>query len=138
MKVKNYEKKNLVVFFTVFFLILELIFFLVLTIKKTYSYDILSGIVMKKDLVIVVVSKKERNLLSQNKFLNLDDKKMKYKILEDHGPIISKGKEKYYEIILKFSFPREYKANDILTISLKNKKYQLIEIFKIIWEGDKN
>lgn len=138
MKVRNYEKKNLIVFFTIFFLIVELIFFLILTIKKTYSYDSLSGIVMKEDLVMVVVSKKERALLNQNRFLNLDDQKIKYKVLEDHGPIISKGKEKYHEIILAFQFPKEYKANDILTISLKNKKYQLIEIFKIIWEGDKN
>ena len=31
---------------------------------------------------------------------------------------------------------KKYKANDTISISIKDKKYHLIEMFKLIWDGD--
>jgi len=85
---------------------------------------------------MIVVSKAERKIIYKNHFLYHNNKKIKYEVLEDRGAIITKGKTKYYEILLNFKFLKKYKANDILELSIKEKKYKVIEIFKIIWEGD--
>ena len=47
----------------------------------------------------------------------------------------SNGKQ-YHELLIDFRFDKKYKTSDVVTISIKKEKYRLIEMFKLIWDGD--
>ena len=101
------------------------------TLKK---YDC---IVTNKNICLLIINKKEKNILYKNSSLYLENKLKKYKILEDNDVIITKGREKYNEVLISFKFNNS-KTNDVLKIVFKNKKESLINIFKLIWDGDNN
>lgn len=136
MKVRNYEKKILISIFIILLIILEIVFLIFLYNTKIYNYELLNGVVIKDDLVLLIVSEKENNLLNKNSYLYLNSKKIKYKVFEDRGFVLKRDNEKYKEVILEFKFNKKYKTNDSLQIILKKDKKRIIEIFKIIWDGD--
>ena len=136
MKVRNYEKKILISIFIILLIILEIVFLIFLYNTKIYNYELLNGVVIKDDLVLLIVSEKENNLLNKNSYLYLNSKKIKYKVFEDRGFVLKRDYEKYKEVILEFKFNKKYKTNDSLQIILKKDKKRIIEIFKIIWDGD--
>lgn len=136
MKVRNYEKKILISIFIILLIILEIVFLIFLYNTKIYNYELLNGVVIKDDLVLLIVSEKENNLLNKNSYLYLNSKKIKYKVFEDRGFVLKRDNEKYKEVILEFKFNKKYKANDSMQIILKKDKKRIIEIFKIIWDGD--
>ena len=138
MKVKNYEKMIFMYIFIVFIIFMELIFCIILFNKKQYNYVLLSGVVVKDDVVILIVSKEERKMLYQNRYLYIDDYRKKFNIIEDNGVLVNDYKKGYYEILIKSKINNKYKDNDVVSISIKNKKYRLINVFKLIWDGDKN
>lgn len=132
MRVRNYEKKELIVFLIIISFIIEFIFFISLIIIKEDKYLKISSVVVKDNIVLVMVNKKERKVLYDNKVLFCNDKKIKYKILEDRGVVL---KKKYYEILIEFKFPKKKKTNDLLELVIKKERIRLIEIFKTIMEG---
>ena len=136
MKVRNYEKKILISIFIILLIILEIVFLIFLYNTKIYNYELLNGVVIKDDLVLLIVSEKENNLLNKNSYLYLNSKKIKYKVFEDRGFVLKRDNEKYKEVIFEFKFNKKYKANDSMQIILKKDKKRIIEIFKIIWDGD--
>lgn len=136
MKVKNYEKKELLVFISIILLILEILFGVYLFIKKDYEYEKISAIVLKDNLLIIVADKTERNNINKNNFVYIDSKKERYKLIEDKGVIMTKENKKYYELLIRVKLNKKYKVNDTINLSIKTKKIRLIKIFKIIWEGD--
>ena len=71
-----------------------------------------------------------------NATLFSDSKEKKFTIKRIHKNILTKEKNKYHQIIINFKFSDKYKDNDALTISLREKKQRLIDIFKIIWKGE--
>lgn len=135
MKVRNYEKKEFIIFLSILIFIIEIIFFIVLFNTKDNKYIKVSSIVIKDNLVLVVVSKNTRKTIYSNKVLYLNDSLKKYKIVEDRGVVLKKNNKNYYELVLKVNFKNK-KVNDILELVIKYKKFRLIEIFKLIWEGD--
>ena len=135
MKVKNYEKKDLVILSTIIIIILEIIFLIYLCTTKIYTYQKISSIVVKDNLVTVIVSNKDRKLLYKNKKLFLNNKHLKYVIEKDNGLILKKDK-KYYQLLLKLNFDGHYKANDVLELTIADKKEPIIKMLKKIWEGD--
>ena len=132
MRVRNYEKKELIVFLIIISFIIEFIFFISLIIIKEDKYLKISSVVVKDNIVLIMVNKKERKVLYDNKVLFCNDKKIKYKILEDRGVVL---KKKYYEILIEFKFPKKKKTNDLLELVIKKERIRLIEIFKTIMEG---
>ena len=86
-------------------------------------------------VVLIITDKTKKNISKSNSFY-LNNKKVKYKIIEDRGYILKKNKEKYSELLVSFKFDNEYKVNDNLQLMFKKEKIKIIEIFKIIWEGD--
>lgn len=116
--------------------IFELVFLIILFESKEYKYEKLTTTVVKKDLVLLVVSKDTKQILYKNKYLYLNDKKKKYRIVEERKSVIRQGKKKYYELLISYKFDKNYKSSDIMSISIKNEKYRMIEIFKLIWDGD--
>ena len=116
---------------------MEIIFFLILKNYKIYNYKKYDCIVTNKNICLLIINKKEKNILYKNSSLYLENKLKKYKILEDNDVIITKGREKYNEVLISFKFNNS-KTNDVLKIVFKNKKESLINIFKLIWDGDNN
>lgn len=136
MKIRNYEKNKILKLGIIFIILIEIIFVAYLINNKIYSYNMISTIVQNKNIVTTIVSKEERKILYNNSILFYDDKKIKYKIIEDHGIIMERNNKEYYEILLEFKFDKNYKTNDNLIITLRKDKKKLIEIFKLIWDGD--
>jgi len=137
LKVKSYEKIVMIKILIIGILVLELIFFCLLYLHKEFNYKKISGIVVKDNVMVLVLSNEERKLLYKNSNLIMNDKLKRFTILEDNGVFIKKGNKKYYEIIIKVKFDKKYKANDSIDINLKDSKYRTIEMFKLIWKGVK-
>ena len=135
MKAKCYEKLILIKVLITAILILELLFFFLLYTHKEFKYRRIDGLVVKDNVLVLVLSKKEKELLYKNSNLLMDDKIKKYMIIEDNGVFIKKGNKKYYEVLIKVKFDKKYKTNDSIQINLKDNKYRVIEMFKIIWGG---
>ena len=136
MKVKNYERNSFIYLILIILFIIELIGIVSLCTIKNYSYKKLSGIVISKNKIVLIINKKEKDILYKNQKAYIDNYCRKYKIIDDKGKLFSKGKNTYYEVIVDVEFSNEYKINDVIELSLKDKKNKLINIFKIIWEGD--
>lgn len=138
MKVRNYEKKMSIYFLLLVLIIIEIIILVTINITKIYIYESINGIVIKDDLVVLIVNNKTKNNIYKNTSLYLNNKRLKYEVVEDRGYVLKREKEKYSELLIRFKFNRKYKVNDSLQLVFKNKKIKIIEIFKIIWEGDIN
>lgn len=136
MKIKKYENFSFVLFICITTFILEFIFIIILCNNKEYKYERINTTVVKDNLVLLVIPLDNKNLLYKNKYLYFKDQKKKYKIVEERKSSIKQGNKKYYEILISFKFDKEYKSSDIMTISIKKEKYRIIEIFKLIWDGD--
>ena len=136
MKIKKYEKYSLVISMCIIIFIIEVIFTFLLITTKEYKYKKINGVVVKDNLVDIVIPSKEKNIIYKNKYVYLNDKKIKFKIVEEKKNVYKHNKEKYHELLVSYKFDKKYKTSDILSISIKKEKYRLIEIFKLIWEGD--
>lgn len=135
MKIKNYEKKSFIMFLTFILIVLEISFVVFLIIYKDYKYAKLNGIVVKESLVILIVTETERKIIYSNSHFLLDSKKIKYEIIEDRGTTIKKEGQDYNELLVKIKFDKNYKVNDIVSLTIRKEKKQLIEMFTTIWGG---
>ena len=133
---KSYEKVQLVKTSSIFLLICELLIIVIFCQMKIFQYKKIAGVVEKENIVLFVISKKDRDLIYKNSNLYFLDKKKKYKIQKDEGVLFKKNKEDYYGIVLKFDFPNKYTANDSIEIVLKKNKCSVFRLLKNIWEGD--
>ncbi len=130
MKVRNYEKKELILVLTLFLLLAELSTFLFLLKRKEYCYQKISGILVDKNESLLVVDSKERNILQKNKTIMLEDKKVIYTIEQEHK---IEDQEKYYEVLIKVKTPKGKKKNEILEFSVKDQKKSILKMFFQIW-----
>lgn len=140
MKIKKYESNEIIIVLSIIFIIITITLFVSLFKRKEYKYDELTGIVLGDNLLIIVAEEKTRKTIYNNSSMYLNSKKEKYKIVEDNGVILTKDKNKYYELLVKIKFDKKYKSNDTIKLSIKTEKIKtekmrLIEMFKIIWEG---
>ena len=133
MKVKNYEKNKLILFIIIIIFLLELFFIFFLYKYKIYEYKTLTGIAHGNNTITLIVSKKEKKILNKNKKIYIDNKYIKFKILEDKGYLMKKNNTKYYEILI--SVKNSKKSNEVVNISVRNKKIEIIRLLKKIWEG---
>ena len=136
MKNKNYEKTTLIKIIIIIFALLIIIFLTFTINHKIFTYKTINGIVIKKNTLLIVISKKQQEIIDKNTYMYLNNKKTKYNILEVRKDSIKKGKDKYNEIIINCKFDKSYKTNDVINLQLKDKKIRIIEMFKLIWEGD--
>jgi len=138
MKNHNYEKKNLLTVIIIILMIIEVSSSIFLLNTKRFSYQKISGIVIKNNLITVIVSSTERNNLYKNNKIYLNDQLISYIIEEDRGFILKKNNIKYYEIIIKTRKKIKASLNDTVNISIKSKKKQVIKMIKDVWVGDNN
>ena len=135
MKTKNYEKNELIIFIIIIFFIIELFGIIYLFQRKEYCYYKISGIISNKDLVTIIVDKKEKRLINKSENLYLNNKNIKYEIKENRGVIVKKNNKKYYELLIELKLPKNTKSTDVLEFSIRNKKKRMIELLKQVWEG---
>lgn len=138
MKNHNYEKKNLLTVIIIILMIIEVSSSIFLLNTKRFSYQKISGIVIRNDLITVIVSFTERKNLYKNNKIYLNDQLISYIIEEDRGFILKKNNIKYYEIIIKTKKKIKASLNDSVNISIKSKKKQVIKMIKDVWVGDNN
>lgn len=136
MKVRNYEKQELVILILIVLIIIEIISFIFLFNYKVYKYKKLTGIISNKNIITLVVDKDDKLLLYKNKKIYINNKLLEYKILENKGYITKKGNTKYYEILIKVKTPKNKKSIDYVELSIKDKKIKVLELLKNIGEGD--
>ncbi len=135
MKIKTYEKIVLIKLLIIGIFILELVFFYLLYSHKEFNYKKIDGIIVKDNVVALVLTKEDKKILYKNSNLIMNDKIRKYTILEDEGVFIKKGNKKYYEVLIKTKTDKKYKTSDSIQVNLKDNKYRIIEMFKLIWGG---
>lgn len=135
MKIKTYEKIVLIKLLIMGIFILELVFFYLLYSHKEFNYKKIDGIIVKDNVVALVLTKEDKKILYKNSNLIMNDKIRKYTILEDEGVFIKKGNKKYYEVLIKTKTDKKYKTSDSIQVNLKDNKYRIIEMFKLIWGG---
>lgn len=133
---KKYENLTKIKIITVLLIIIQLIFILLMTNYKVYKDKTLTCIVMNKNICLLVLDDKEKELLHKNMKLYVNDKENTFKIIEDNNVVVTNGKKKYKEILIKVDLVKSYKTNDTVKLTIRERKIKLIEIFKIILEGD--
>lgn len=107
-----------------------------MTNYKVYKDKTLTCIVMNKNICLLVLDDKEKELLHKNMKLYVNDKENTFKIIEDNNVVVTNGKKKYKEILIKVDLVKSYKTNDTVKLTIRERKIKLIEIFKVILEGD--
>lgn len=133
---KKYENLTKIKIITVLLIIIQLIFILLMTNYKVYKDKTLTCIVMNKNICLLVLDDKEKELLHKNMKLYVNDKENTFKIIEDNNVVVTNGKKKYKEILIKVDLVKSYKTNDTIKLTIRERKIKLIEIFKVILEGD--
>lgn len=136
MKVRNYEKQELIILILIILISIEIISFIMLFNYKVYKYKKLTGIISNDNIITLIVDNKDKKLLYKNSKIYLDNKLLKYKILEDKGYITEKNNHKYYEVLINIKTPKNKKSSDYVELSIKNKKIKVLELLKSIGEGD--
>ena len=134
MRQKAYQSRLLITYLIMLTIILEVIFIFILNSYKIYKYKEFYCIMSQKNTCFLVIKKKEKKLLYKNSILYIKNKKIKFQIVEDNGIVITKNKEIYNEVLIKLN--RNYPGKETLNVLLPDKKIKLLEIFKLIWEGD--
>lgn len=135
MRKKRYERTTLLFTGVFIFFFIELLFLVYLLNKKVQVYQTIQGVVSNNSIVLFL-TKEERDKIYANTFLYVDGKNEEYKILNDLGVVLEDKDKSYYQIELSISSIDHYKNNDSITMSIKDKKIKMIEIFHIILEGD--
>ena len=100
LKIHNYEKRNLITTTIVVLIVIEISTVLLLFKTKRFSYQKITGVITKENLITIIATKEERKKIYQNNKIYLNDKVFIYRIEEDRGFILKKNNIKYYEIII--------------------------------------
>ena len=135
MKVRNYEKQELVIFTLLILIIIEIFSFIFLFSYKLFEYKKINGIITNNNIVSLVVDKTDKKILNKNNKIYFNNKELRYKVIEDKGVITKKNNKNYYEILIKIKTPKN-KINEIINLSIRDKKTSVIKLFKKIGEGD--
>ena len=128
MKTKQYEKQfgSMLFFFVIW--IIEVAAIIVLWNTKINKYKSFSAVVVDKNQIVVYTTSKEKKIMIQNANLYWNNKKIKYDVMKNNKETIE----------LKCSLPKTAKTNDVITITIKEKRINMIDVIIQVWGGDKN
>lgn len=104
--------------------------------KKIFVYKIFSGVVYKNNVIELLLSDDELLLFYKNMNMFIDDNKVKIKIRKVESDVLQRGGVFYNQLFLNIKLNDTYKVNDVVKVSVVQKKMKIFNIFKIIWEGD--
>lgn len=134
MRIHNYEKKSLILYISVILLILEIILFIYLKKTKEFQYEKITGYIISKNEILITPTKRIRKMLYKNKKIYIKDHLLSYEIKEDKGVLLESNNKRYYELIIKAKIPSN--NNQIIEISIKKEKKDIITIFKSVWKEE--
>lgn len=103
---------------------------------KFYIYKKFSGVVYKEGVIELLLSNDELKLFYKNVGVFINNKKEKIKIRNINKNVLERKGVSYNQVFLNISFTDMYKVNDVIEISVLSSRDKLINIFKVIWEGD--
>ena len=133
---KNYEKIGLIIFVVFIFIFIEIIVISVFYSKKYRNYKVLSTIVVTSNYTKSYLDSNDYKMIRSGNYLYLDNKKMKYEIIDVKKNVLKQQDKWYHEVLLKIKYPNNYNYNDTITISVYNRKEFLFNIFRKCWEDD--
>ncbi len=131
---KNYEKNQLVLSVTFFFLLVEISVFILFTKLEYKSFEVLSSTVITENYLSFYVDNKNLKSLTRNKHLYIENKRYFYEIIDVTRKMVKSKENWYHEVIVRIELPKTYKDKDIVTISLYHRRKKLYTIFEAIWK----
>lgn len=136
MKLK-YKKTQLIISVMILLFIIELCFFNYCMNNDIKIYKKLNGVIISDNIVQLLVDDHELKILYSNKYVYIKNKRYKK---EEHNITkkILKRRGKYYHYIsLNINLETKYKMNDVIPITVYDKKEKIISIFKILFKEGK-
>ncbi len=136
VKLRNYEKKDGIIVSIICLLFFLILFFFHLYVCKFYQYQLFQGVVQKKDMVVFLADQKDLSLFYQNQFIYVNNQKVFFSVENVVENVLQRDHKTYHEVLLKFSFKKNWKEGDVISFSIICRKIRFIEMFKVIWKGD--
>lgn len=133
---KRYESFESVVLFSTLILFLIFISIFFINQKRLITYKIFSAVYYDKNIIVLVVSNDELDLFFKNKKLFIDSKKISFEIDKIDKDILKRKGSIYSSIYIKTNISNMYKINDVIEVSIMDKKINTFNMFRIIWDGD--
>ena len=130
MKIKKYERKDLIIITIISVVMVEIIIFLFLNKIRIKEYNNYQIIALESNKAMVITKIKDKNIWYKNRFIYINGKKVKYDINQ-----ITKDRE-YLKLLLIINIPEKHNENDIITISIENKRTNIIKAIMKTWGGD--
>ena len=131
---KNYEKSRLIFALSIFLMLIIALCFIVLFKMKIIVYKNISGIVFSDNIITFLVDEHDLKLFYKNKTIYFLGEKKRFMINRVDKNVLERNGVKYHYVYLNVEIPKNYKVNDVLKISVVEKKIQCIKIFKVIWD----
>lgn len=133
---KRYENFENIVLFSILTLLLIFISIFFISKKRLITYKVFSAVYYDKNIICLVVSNDDVNLFFKNKKLFIDSNKISFEIERVDKDILKREGDIYSSVYIKANISNMYKINDGIEVSIMNKKINIFNMFKIIWEGD--
>lgn len=133
---KRYESFESIVLFSTLILFLIFISIFFINQKRLITYKIFSAVYYDKNIIVLVVSNDELDLFFKNKKLFIDSKKISFEIDKIDKDILKRKGSIYSSIYIKTNISNMYKINDVIEVSIMDKKINTFNMFRIIWDGD--
>ena len=133
---KRYESFESIVLFSTLILVLIFISIFFINQKRLITYKIFSAVYYDKNIIVLLVSNDEFYLFFKNKKLFIDSKKISFEIDKIDKDILKRKGSIYSSIYIKTNISNMYKINDVIEVSIMDKKINTFNMFRIIWDGD--
>lgn len=133
---KNYEKYEFVIFMIFIFIIVEISMTYFYFNKQYRTYISINAIAITSDYIKTYIDNSTLKRIKQSNYFYIDNKKVKYKVINVEKNIMKKDNTKLHEVMIKFKIPKKYKDNDTINISLYGNKKEIYTMFKKSWESD--
>lgn len=125
---RDFEKKRVIYLVIILVFVLFFIICCYISKIKISRYKVFSSVVVHDDLLMVVADKDDKKLFLKNSHVFLDGKKKSFVISKIDGESFKNKYILYLEISLS-----DYEDNDVVMISILEKKVYSFKIFEIIW-----
>lgn len=132
---KKYENNQNLIIISWLFLIIALWSSLTVLNKEIYIYKKISGVLYTDSAMEVVISREDTKLLQKNKYVFINNKKMKIKIVQVNENILRRNKTSYNQVFINIG-EKVGSVGEVFSVTAVTKRIKVANIFKIIWEGD--
>lgn len=133
---KNYERNQFIITITFLFIIILVILIINIFKFRYRTYKTINSIVVTDNYLEIIINSEDLKLLNSSNYLYIDNKRQKREIISIEKNIMNKDKVTYHDVIIKVKFPKSYRDNDYIKLTLYNKKKRLFNIFKSCWKEE--